>query len=213
MTASLTPGAGDVLLIIDVQNDFCAGGSLAVPDGDAVVPAINRLAPIFTNVIAAQDWHPAGHQSFASAHPGKHPFETTQVSYGEQTLWPDHCVQGTTGAALHPGLNLAGAQLVMRKGFRRAIDSYSAFFENDHSTPTGLSGYLRTRGIGRVFLAGLATDFCVLYSAIDARAEGFEAVLIEDACRAIDRDGSLEAAWIAMKEAGVRRVNAPVFGA
>ena len=212
MTAALEPGADDALLVIDVQNDFCTGGSLAVPEGGAVVPVINRLAPAFANVIAAQDWHPPGHQSFASSHPGQKPFATVAAAYGEQTLWPDHCVQGTPGAALHPDLSLAGAQLILRKGFRRDIDSYSAFFENDHTTATGLSGYLRTRGIGRVFLVGLATDFCVRYSAIDARKEGFEAVLIEDACRAIDREGSLDAAWIAMNEAGVRRISSAVFG-
>jgi nicotinamidase/pyrazinamidase len=211
MTAALKPGADDALIVVDVQNDFCAGGSLAAPDGEGVVPVINRLAPAFAHVIATQDWHPAGHQSFASSHPGKQPFETVRVSYGEQTLWPDHCVQDTPGAAFHQHLDLAGAQLILRKGCRREIDSYSAFFENDRTTATGLSGYLRTRGVSRLFVAGLVTDFCVCYSAIDGRNEGFEVVVIEDACRAIDQDGSLDAAWIAMQEAGVRRIDATVF--
>lgn len=212
MTAALKLGTHDALLIIDVQIDFCAGGSLAAPDGDAVVPVINRLAPAFANVIITQDWHPPGHQSFASSHPGRDPFETVSAGYGDQTLWPDHCVQDTAGADLHPDLSLADAQMILRKGFRRDVDSYSAFFENDHTTATGLSGYLRTRGVSRVFLTGLVTDFCVRYSALDARKEGFEAVVVDDACRAIDQDGSLDAAWIAMREAGVRRVDSKVFG-
>lgn len=192
-----------LLLVIDVQNDFCPGGALAVPEGDHVVPVINRLAGHFRHIAMTQDWHPAGHQSFASSHPGKQPFGVTELDYGEQVLWPDHCVQGTSGAAFHADLDLPGAELVIRKGFRKAIDSYSAFYENDRSTPTGLGGYLRERGFRKLYLCGLATDFCVFYSALDARREGFEAVLLEDACRAIDLDGSLAAAMTAMKEAGV----------
>ena len=194
------------LVVIDVQNDFCPGGALEVPDGDAVVPAINRLAPRFPACILTQDWHPPGHRSFASSHPGHAPFETTKLPYGEQVLWPDHCVQGTAGAAFHQDLATAGADLVLRKGFRLEIDSYSAFYENDRRTPTGLAGYLRGRGISRLFFAGLATDFCVAWSAIDAAREGFEAAVVEDACRAIDLDGSLAAAWDEMRAANVARV-------
>ena len=194
------------LVVIDVQNDFCPGGALAVPDGDAVVPAINRLVPRFPACILTQDWHPPGHRSFASSHPGHAPFETTKLPYGEQVLWPDHCVQGTAGAAFHHDLATAGADLVLRKGFRPGIDSYSAFYENDRRTPTGLAGYLRGRGISRLFFAGLATDFCVAWSAIDAAREGFEAAVVEDACRAIDLDGSLAAAWDEMRAANVARV-------
>ena len=204
MPASLTPSAKDILIAVDVQNDFCPGGALAVPDGDAVVPVINRLAPLFVNQALTQDWHPPGHGSFASSHPGRRPFETMEVGYGPQVLWPDHCVQGTPGAELHPGLALPGAQLVIRKGFHKAIDSYSVFFENDRTTATGLTGYLRERGVERVVLAGLATDFCVFYSAMDAVRQGFEAVVMTDACRAIDLDGSLAAALEAMRSAGVR---------
>jgi nicotinamidase/pyrazinamidase len=196
---------GDVLLVIDVQNDFCPGGALAVSRGDEVVPVANRLGERFSHVVMTQDWHPPGHQSFASAHQRRQPFETITVAYGAQTLWPDHCVQGTPGAAFHPRLRLPRAELVIRKGFRQAIDSYSAFFENDRRTPTGLGGYLSERGLKRVFLVGLATDFCVHYSAIDARRLGFAAVLVEDGCRAIDLDGSLAAAMRAMGEAGVER--------
>ena len=196
----------DLLLVIDVQNDFCAGGALAVPDGDAVVPVINRLAERFTHIALTQDWHPTGHSSFATTHPGRAPFELITMPYGEQTLWPDHCVQGTPGAGFHPQLDTQRAELVIRKGFRPAIDSYSAFYENDRSTPTGLAGYLRERGFGRVFLAGLATDFCVYYSAMDARRLGFDIVLIEAGCRGIDLNRSLDAAWAAMAEAGVQRV-------
>lgn len=196
----------DLLLVIDVQNDFCPGGSLAVGDGDAVVPIVNRIAQQFDHVALTQDWHPAGHSSFASSHPGATPFETIAMPYGPQTLWPDHCVQGTPGAAFHAGLNTDKAQLIIRKGFRRAIDSYSAFFENDKITPTGLAGYLRERGLARVFLAGLATDFCVHYSAMDARRLGFEAVVIDAGCRAIDLGGSLARAYAEMGEAGVLRI-------
>ncbi len=198
-----TFGDSDVLLVIDVQQDFCPGGALAVPRGDEVVPVINRLAAAFRDVLMTQDWHPPGHQSFASSHPGHEPFQTIEVAYGPQVLWPDHCVQGTPGAEFHPDLELPRAELVIRKGFRPEIDSYSAFYENDHETPTGLSGYLRNRGLGRIFMAGLATDFCVHYSAVDAAKEGFSVVLIEDACRAIDLEGSLAAARHAMSEAGV----------
>ena len=194
------------LVVIDVQNDFCPGGALEVPDGDAVVPAINRLVPRFPACILTQDWHPPGHRSFASSHAGHAPFETTELAYGEQVLWPDHCVQGTAGAAFHPDLATAGADLVLRKGFRLEIDSYSAFYENDRRTPTGLAGYLRARGISRLFFAGLATDFCVAWSVIDAAREGFEAAVVEDACRAIDLDGSLAAAWDEMRAANVARV-------
>ena len=198
--------ASDLLLVVDVQNDFCPGGALAVPDGDRVVPVVNRLADRFAHVALTQDWHPPGHRSFASAHPGRKPFETIALAYGAQTLWPDHCVAGTPGAAFHPRLHVPHAELVLRKGFRREIDSYSAFYENDRTTPTGLAGYLRERGFARLFLAGLATDFCVHYSAIDARRCGFSVVLVEDGCRAIDLDGSLDAAMRAMAEAGVGRL-------
>ncbi len=202
----ITPAESDVLVVVDVQNDFCPGGALAVPDGGAIVPPINRLAEMFPHVIATQDWHPAGHRSFASAHPGKKPFETTELSYGVQVLWPDHCVQNTRGAEFHPALNIPRCELILRKGFREQIDSYSAFFENDQLTPTGLEGYLRGRGLRRLFFAGLATDFCVSYSAVDARRTGFEAFVIEDACRGIDVDGSMGAAWYRMTNAGVRRI-------
>jgi nicotinamidase/pyrazinamidase len=198
--------ADDVLVVIDVQNDFCPGGALAVAEGDAVVPVINRLSERFDHVVLTQDWHPAGHSSFASSHPGSAPFETIAMPYGPQTLWPDHCVQGTPGAAFHPKLAIDHAELIIRKGFDGAIDSYSAFYENDRRTPTGLVGYLHERGLKRVFLAGLATDYCVFYSAVDARREGFETIVIEAGCRAIDLPGSLAAAWAEMAEAGVRRV-------
>jgi nicotinamidase/pyrazinamidase len=203
----IRPGNDDVLLIIDVQNDFCSGGALAVADGDAVVPVINRLAERFDHIVLTQDWHPACHSSFATSHPGTSPFESVAMRYGQQTLWPDHCVQGTTGAAFHPKLVLDRAELIIRKGFRLEIDSYSAFFENDRRTPTGLAGYLRDRGLRRVFLAGLATDYCVHYSAVDARRLGFDTVLVEAGCRAIDLAGSLAAAWAGMAAAGVQRVD------
>ncbi len=197
----------DLLLIIDVQNDFCPGGALAVADGDAVVPVINRLAERFDHVVLTQDWHPAGHSSFATSYPRSAAFQTISMPYGQQTLWPDHCIQGTPGSAFHPRLQTERAALVIRKGFRSSIDSYSAFYENDRQTPTGLAGYLRERGLQRIFLAGLATDFCVHYSAMDARRLGFDTVLIEAGCRAIDLAGSLDAAWTAMATAGVRRVH------
>jgi nicotinamidase/pyrazinamidase len=190
---TMTIGDNDVLLVIDVQNDFCPGGSLPVPEGDQVVPIVNRLARRFHHVVATQDWHPAGHHSFASRHAGRKPYDTIEVAYGPQILWPDHCVQGTDGAEFHPALALPHLELVIRKGFRPHIDSYSAFYENDHKTPTGLAGYLRERGIKRVFACGLALDFCVRYSAEDAKREGFEVVVIEDACRGIDVGGSVKA--------------------
>jgi nicotinamidase/pyrazinamidase len=198
-----TAGDGDVLVIVDVQNDFCPGGALAVPDGDAVIPVINRLAAQFSHVVLTQDWHPPGHASFASSHPGKRPFETIQAAYGQQVLWPDHCVQGTEGAAFHPVLAVRHAELVLRKGFRLEIDSYSAFRENDRRTPTGIAAYLRERGFKRLTLCGLATDYCVLYSALDAREFGFAVQLAASACRGIDFDGSLSRATRAMAEAGV----------
>jgi nicotinamidase/pyrazinamidase len=196
----------DLLLVIDVQNDFCPGGTLAVADGDAVVPVINRLAERFAHVVLTQDWHPAGHSSFATSHGGAAPFQTIAMDYGSQTLWPDHCVQATAGAAFHPQLAIERAELIIRKGFRREIDSYSAFYENDRRTPTGLAGYLRERGLKRIFLVGLATDYCVHYSAVDARRLGFETVVIEAGCRAIDLAGSLASAWTSMGDAGVQRL-------
>jgi nicotinamidase/pyrazinamidase len=194
---------GDVLLVVDIQNDFCPGGALAVPDGDAVVPLANRLIAAFPHVVLTQDWHPKNHFSFAAAYAGKLPYETIDAPYGVQVLWPDHCVQGTAGAAFHPDLDPTRAELIIRKGFRRTVDSYSAFYENDRTTPTGLAGYLRERKFTHVYLCGLATDFCVAYSALDARRESLSATLVEDACRGIDLDGSLAAARDAMSDAGV----------
>lgn len=191
------------LIVIDVQNDFCPGGALAVPGGDEVVPLINAMMPDFDAVILTQDWHPSGHKSFASSHLGKSPYDMIDMPYGAQVLWPDHCVQGTEGAAFHPGLRV-DSDLILRKGFRPGIDSYSAFFENDQTTPTGLEGYLRTRGIDRLTMAGLATDFCVHFSAVDAARLGFEVTVRMGACRAIDLDGSLAAATDAMTQTGVR---------
>ena len=208
----LTACPNDVLLVIDVQQDFCAGGSLAVPDGDAVVPVINQLADRFSHIVLTQDWHPAGHQSFASSHPGKAPFETIDVPYGQQVLWPDHCVQGTFGAEFHPDLSIPRAELVLRKGYNRQIDSYSAFFENDRKTPTGLGGYLKERGFGRVFLAGLALDFCVRFSAEDAYKLEFEVVVIEDACRAIDTDGSLDETRRSLAALGIKCIESGSLG-
>ncbi len=213
MPADNTPGERDLLLVVDVQNDFCPGGALGVPEGDAVVPVINRIAPGFAHLALTQDWHPPGHQSFASAHPGHQPFETVEVAYGPQTLWPDHCVQGTPGAAFHPDLETTKAEMIVRKGTRAAIDSYSAFYENDRTTATGLAGYLRERGFTRVFICGLATDYCVHFSALDAAREGFEAVVIEDACRGIDLDGSLAAAKGAMAGAGIAFIASAALGA
>jgi len=193
----------DCLLIIDVQQDFCTGGSLAVPDAESILPWINDNSPKYKTVVLTQDWHPAGHQSFASVHPGLDPFQTMQMPYGEQTLWPDHCVQGSVGAAFHPDLNTDNSQLIIRKGFRSAIDSYSAFFENDHTTATGLTAYLRERSIERVVCVGLALDYCVRFSAIDARSAGFETAVVEAGCRGIDLDGSNDTARQAMTDAGV----------
>lgn len=204
--------AGSALIVIDVQNDFCPGGALAVAGGDAVVAPINRLAPLFPVRVFTQDWHPAEHSSFAEHRPGREPFQTVEMPYGVQVLWPTHCVQGTTGAAFHPDLDIDRADLILRKGFRPHIDSYSAFFENDRDTPTGLAGYLRERGVGAVFLAGLATDFCVHYSALDAARLGFRVTLIEDACREIDLDGSHAAALAAMAGAGVALARAAELG-
>jgi nicotinamidase/pyrazinamidase len=196
-------GVQDVLIVIDVQNDFCPGGALAVPHGDEVILPIHRLAPNFQHIILTQDWHTPDHSSFASAQPGKKPFESVELAYGMQTLWPDHCVQGTRGAEFHPALWLPQAELIVRKGFRPHIDSYSAFFENDHSTLTGLAGYLRDRGLNRVFLAGLAYDYCVGYSALDARRLGLEAIVLRDACRPIDLHGSAAAIEAEFAKAGV----------
>jgi len=204
--AKIKPGAQDVLLVIDVQNCFTPGGSLAVKDGDAIVPLINKLAGGFEHVVLTQDWHTPGHVSFASSHAGKKPFETTSLPYGTQVLWPDHCVQGTDGANLHPALKIPHAELVIRKGYRKDVDSYSAFMEADGKTPTGLAGYLRERKLSRCYFVGLATDFCVAWSALDARKAGFEAAVIEDACRGIDVGGSLGKAWADMQGAGVKRL-------
>jgi len=197
----------DVMIVVDVQNDFCPGGALAVPDGDAVIEVIHEIAPRFEHIILTQDWHPPDHHSFASAHAGKQPFDAIELGYGEQTLWPDHCVQGTEGAAIHPALVLPQVELILRKGFRAHVDSYSAFFENDHATSTGLAGYLRERELKRVFLAGLAYDFCVGYSAIDARHLGFAAVVVKDACRAIDLGGSVARIEGEFDSVGVERLS------
>ena len=205
-TSKIEPDAGDALIVVDVQNDFCPGGRLAVQKGDEVVPVVNALAARFENVVLTQDWHPAGHASFATSHPGRKPFDSMKLAYGEQVLWPDHCVQGSEGAALHKELSVPHAQLVVRKGFRKEVDSYSAFLEADRKSRTGLEGYLKERGIRRVFVCGLATDFCVAWTALDARTLGFAALVVEDACRAIDMQGSLAAAWDKMTKAGVERI-------
>jgi nicotinamidase/pyrazinamidase len=210
MTTGIKPGAADVLLVVDVQNDFCPGGRLAVPRGDEAVAPINALARRFAHVVLTQDWHPPGHHSFASTH-RRAPYETIAASYGPQILWPDHCVQATHGAALHRDLRIPHAQLILRKGFRPEIDSYSAFFENDRRTPTGLGGYLRERGFERIFIAGLAFDFCVRYSAEDARAQGFTAIVIDDACRGIDVEGSIEAARGSFAACGVETLTTRSF--
>ncbi|WP_340109876.1 bifunctional nicotinamidase/pyrazinamidase [Pikeienuella sp. HZG-20] len=199
------------LIIIDVQNDFCPGGALAVADGDAVIAPANALASKYPVRVLTQDWHPADHFSFADNHPGAAPFSAIEAAYGPQVLWPRHCVQETAGAAFRDGLR-TDADLILRKGFRPDIDSYSAFFENDHVTPTGLAGYLRERGVGAVVLCGLATDFCVRFSAVDAIRQGFAATVAEDACRAIDLDGSLAAAWAEMDASGVRRASVAELG-
>ena len=204
--AKITPDANSALIVVDVQNGFVTGGALAVKDGEAVVPVINKISAGFQNIVVTQDWHPAGHVSFASSHPGKKPFETTELSYGTQVLWPEHCVQGTDDAALHKDLKLPTAQIIIRKGFHKKIDSYSAFDEADHKTTTGLAGYLNARGIKTVYVTGLATDFCVAWTAMDARTAGFTVYVIEDATRAIDLNGSLAAAWKAMVAKGVKRI-------
>ena len=202
----IKPGPSDVLVVVDVQNCFVPGGTLPVAGGNDIVPLVNRLGRSFEHVVLTQDWHTAGHISFASSHGGKKPFETTQLPYGTQVLWPDHCVQGTPGADLHKDLRIPHAELIIRKGYRKHMDSYSAFYEADGKTTTGLTGYLRDRGLTQVFLVGLATDFCVAWSAIDARKAGFGALVIEDACRGIDADGSLAKAWKDMLAAGVKRI-------
>ena len=196
----------DALIVIDVQRGFCPGGNLAVADGDAIVPGVNALMERFPHVVLTQDWHPAGHSSFASSHPGRAPYDVIEMPYGPQVLWPDHCVQGTDDAAFHPGLRADRARAIVRKGMDPAVDSYSAFFENDRRTPTGLDGLLRTLGAERLTLVGLATDFCVNYSAVDAARLGYAVTVREDLCRAIDLNGSLEAARAAMREAGVALV-------
>ena len=202
----IKPGPQDVLLVVDVQNCFVPGGNLPVKEGDQIVPLINRLAKAYEHVVLTQDWHTPGHISFASSHPGKKPFETVSLPYGTQVLWPDHCVQGTADSNLHPALNIPHAELIIRKGYRKQMDSYSAFYEADSKTPTGLTGYLKERGLRKVYLVGLATDFCVAWSALDARKAGFEAAVIEDATRGIDAGGSLAKAWTDMTGAGVQRL-------
>ena len=199
----MTPTETDLLLIIDVQNDFCPGGALAVTEGDRIVPIINNLIPKFSNIALTQDWHPAGHSSFATSHPGHDPFTTIAMPYGEQTLWPDHCIQGSRGAQFHDALNTDPASIVIRKGYNPAVDSYSAFYENDHKTSTGLGGFLRDRKIQQIFCVGLALDYCVFYSARDAIKESFKATVITDACRAIDMDGSAEKAIDEMTKNGI----------
>jgi nicotinamidase/pyrazinamidase len=209
MTCATTPA----LLVIDVQNDFIPGGPLAVPGSDDIVPLINRLGRSFNQVVLTQDWHPAGHASFASSHPGKQPFDTTLLPYGEQTLWPDHCIQGSQGAALHPALDLPHAQLIIRKGCNPDIDSYSAFMEADRQTPTGLAGYLKERGVDTVYVVGLALDFCVMFTALDARIAGFNTVVVLDACRSIDIEGSMETAIRRMQTAGVELIQSTAMTA
>ena len=204
MTIAIKPE--DVLVVVDMQYDFLPGGSLAVSGGDEIVPLINRLATRFTNVVLTQDWHPKDHISFASQHPGKAPFETVELAYGTQVLWPDHCVWQTRGAEISADLNIPHAQLIIRKGYNKAIDSYSGFQEADRETLTGLAGYLNERDVGRLFVVGLATDFCVAWTALDGAAGGFDVTVIEDATRAIDADGSLAKSWADMEEAGVQRV-------
>jgi nicotinamidase/pyrazinamidase len=202
----MSPGDHDVLVVVDVQNGFMPGGSLPVPGGDEVVPIVNRVARAFRHVVVTQDWHTRGHISFASSHPGKQPFETIDLPYGSQVLWPDHCIQGTADAGLHKDLAIPHAALIIRKGYRPHVDSYSAFVEADRETATGLTGYLRERGLTNVYFAGLATDFCVLWSSLDARRAGFTACVVEDATRGIDADGSLARAWEEMAAAGVTRI-------
>lgn len=200
------PGDRDLLVVVDVQNDFIPGGALPVKEGDQIVPLVNTIAARFTHVILTQDWHTPGHTSFASAHPGKKPFETVKLAYGTQVLWPDHCVQGTPGADFHKDLKIPQAELIIRKGYRQHMDSYSAFFEADGKSTTGLTGYVKDRGFRNLYFVGLATDFCVCWSALDARKVGLQATVIEDACRGIDTNGSLAKAWAQMQKAGVRRM-------
>ena len=207
----IKPTDADALLVIDVQNCFIPGGSLAVKEGDLIVPLINRIAKSFSNVVLTQDWHTADHVSFASQHSGKKPFETIKLDYGTQVLWPDHCVQGTEGAQIHSGIDIPQAQVVIRKGYHRDVDSYSAFLEADRKTETGLAGYLKGRKIKQVFVCGLATDYCVAWSALDARKFGFQASVIEDACRGIDINGSVAAAWKDMTAAGVKQIQSSDF--
>ncbi|MCP3415573.1 MULTISPECIES: bifunctional nicotinamidase/pyrazinamidase [Bradyrhizobium] len=204
--AAIKPDDGSALLVIDVQNCFLPGGSLAVKDGEQVVPVINKIAKSFANVVMTQDWHTPGHISFASTHSGKKPFETVDLAYGKQVLWPDHCVQGTDSASLSKELAIPQAELIIRKGFHKDVDSYSAFTEADGKTTTGLAAYLKARNVERVFVAGLATDFCVAWTALDARKAGFETYVVEDACRGIDTQGSLAKAWDDMAKAGVKRI-------
>ncbi len=203
MKPNLNIGAHEVLIVVDVQNDFCPGGALGVAQGDSVIAPIHRIAPLFQHVVLTQDWHTAHHSSFASSHPGKRTYEQIEMSYGAQILWPDHCIQSSKGAEFHPGLHLPQAELILRKGYDPDIDSYSAFFENDRSTPTGLGGYLEERGLTRCFIAGLAYDYCVGYSALDARRIGLQAYVLRDACRAIDLNGSVAAIEAEMAKAGV----------
>lgn len=211
--SKIKPDAKSVLIAVDVQNCFVPGGTLPVKDGDAVVPVINKLAGAFDNIVVTQDWHTPGHASFATTYPGKKAFETTRLTYGTQVLWPDHCVQGTDDAALHKDLKLPTAQLIIRKGYNKGVDSYSAFEEADRKTSTGLAGYLKARGIKTVYVTGLATDFCVAWTAMDARKAGFEVYVIEDATRAIDLNGSLAAAWKQMAAKGVKRIqSADILG-
>jgi len=203
----------DVLLVTDVQNDFCPGGALAVPRGDEIIAPIHRVAPRFAHIVLIQDWHPANHSSFAASHPGKQPYDSVELHYGMQTLWPPHCVQGTRGAEFHPALQLTQAELILRKGFRPQIDSYSAFFENDRTTPTGLTGYLKERGLTRVLLAGLAYDYCVGYSALDARRLGLPAFVLRDACRAIDLNGSVATIEAEFAKTGVAVIDSAELSA
>ncbi|MGP0060473.1 MAG: bifunctional nicotinamidase/pyrazinamidase [Beijerinckiaceae bacterium] len=206
MQAAISVRSDDVLLVVDPQNDFCPGGNLAVPQGDEIIPSLNRLAQNFTNVVLTQDWHPAGHASFASSHPGRKPYDTVELAYGTQILWPDHCVQASAGAAFRADLAISHAALILRKGFHHDIDSYSAFYENDRATSTGLAGYLRARGLTRIFIAGLAFDFCVRYSAEDACAAGYPTFVVSDACRGIDLDDSIEKAREAMAASGAQLI-------
>jgi nicotinamidase/pyrazinamidase len=212
MDENLAPRRSDVLMVVDMQYDFMPGGALAVAEGDAILPLVGQIAAKFANVVLTQDWHPKGHASFASTHRPAKPFETKQLHYGDQTLWPDHCVQGSRGARLHEDLAIDHAILILRKGANADVDSYSAFVEADRRSKTGLAGFLREREIRRVFLAGLATDYCVAFSALDALAAGFETLVIADACRAIDLSGSLAAAWARMEAAGARKIHASQIG-